>query len=426
MSRPQPYAPVHPRDVTEKYNALVQSMSPESPPNVTFEQNEESLWVCTLTVPGNDSTFKSKPLVKKVEAGAHAKALWYNSKVSCQDYRIPLIENPERPVQAAKTPKLSLNDYCTKMQLRAKYSTVRKEDGCCTTVTLLSPNGSYVDSAETDAARAYANFESATFHPKYAEHKAAARMLCKLAKTDTKARDLYKAMYPVRYRQGGVFLRREGIDLELKGGKDSDSPMPLRSFRNYLGPGGDLVNYITAFLNSKVDGQIVFGVHDRGIIQGIPIAGGAFDQINKNEWDLLKRVVPPISHGREYHRDVIKIDHAFSDDNAQSGAAVIVPTLRPENLRCDSDTKSYVLALEKENKNLRAALSRLKKEVDVHEVHDDLYIFIYHVQGADVSGGRGPHKIPGREYHYIKTVGGINKRDDSKDHNRCWSACNCM
>jgi len=72
---------------------------------------------------------------------------------------------------------------------------------------------------------------------------------------------------PINLVRGQKYPLEEGRNIEFKGGLDANEHWSVGNARSYLKEVSG--EYISAFLNSRIAGRLMFGIHDNGTIQGI-------------------------------------------------------------------------------------------------------------------------------------------------------------
>jgi hypothetical protein len=184
-----------------------------------------------------------------------------------------------------------------------------------------------------------------THDKSYAKHKAALAVLKQLAATQTAAFDALQGLLPsLKYRAGVQFPRaKEGQTIEFKGGKSEDEPQVMQAALQVINKQAG--KYICAWLNSRVDGQLFIGVHDkRQIITGIKFE-------KPDDQDTIQKAVDGLLNTSfSSHLDLItfRLHQVFDND------AEIVTLSTDERSRLSPAAKRYIEALERRCSHLES------------------------------------------------------------------------
>ncbi len=77
--------------------------------------------------------------------------------------------------------------------------------------------------------------------------------------------------------------------------------------------------YISAYLNARIPGRIILGVHDTDGVQGIPMTSKNQDELGCLWAERVKQLWPPVPHGKGILREpyLLPVEHALADGLAR-------------------------------------------------------------------------------------------------------------
>jgi len=322
-------------------------------------------------------TFDSIVQRRKKHAQAHAAAQWLRySGIDLPDTLRP----PGGP--GGKTPKQLIQEYCKKRSMTPTYSVVYNPDCCVTLELTQSSGGSSTSSPLPQSAAPISQHSCRTMHQKYCEHKAATEMLRCLAKEDALAAEQFASLYPPDLIcRGALYNFEEGRTVELKGAPNPSDFMTCATIMSqYLTTKDHSVGaYVCGFLNSRVDGKMVLGVHDSGWIQGVKIdSRKEMDKLVLKQDSLWKQFEPelPLSILHFEPIDVLILEKSWSSGSTSR----VLPATGNQELY------QVITRLQQENTKLNQALRKLGAP-ESHEIDEatTLKLLIYNVKGSEAT-----------------------------------------